>query len=426
MNSSIRLPEAFRFLWQDKADDGGPVRYRAAFGGRGSAKSHSFAQSLLLKGGERPLRVGCYREVQQSIRDSVKRLLDDKIRDCGLEAFYSSTDTEIRGANGTLFIFNGLRTNPEAVKSTEGLDVAAVFEANKVSQRSLDLLIPTVRKDGSEIWAEWNPEHESDPIDNLFRGPAGAPPGSIVRKVDWRDNPFFPEVLKREMEWDRKRDPEKYAHIWLGEYQRASEARVFKNWTVEEFDVDQNALKRQGADWGYSVDPTVLVQCYIVGRKLFVPYEAYMVGCQIADTPELFMTVPEAEKWPITADSARPETISHMRRNGFPKIMPAVKGAKSLEEGVEFLKSFDIVVHPRCKHLIDELSLYCFATDPLTGQVIPKLQDKDNHVIDALRYACEGVRRAKRQMERDVVLKNNASRSVVVGDGEGASTGWMA
>jgi phage terminase large subunit len=137
----------------------------------------------------------------------------------------------------------------------------------------------------------------------------------------------------------------------------------------------------------------VLVQCYIVGRKLYVPYEAYMVGCEITDTPALFMTVPEAEKWPITADSARPETISHMRRNGFPKIMPAVKGPKSLEEGVEFLKSFDIIVHPRCVHLIDELTLYCFETDPLTGAVIPKLQDKNNNVIDALRYACEGVRR---------------------------------
>jgi phage terminase large subunit len=119
-----------------------------------------------------------------------------------------------------------------------------------------------------------------------------------------------------------------------------------------------------------------------------------MVGCEIVDTPSLFMTVPESEKWPITADSARPETISYMRKNGFPKIMSAVKGARSLEEGVEFLKSFDIVVHPRCRHLADELTLYSYETDKLTGQVIPKLKDKDNHLIDALRYACEGARRA--------------------------------
>jgi phage terminase large subunit len=136
------------------------------------------------------------------------------------------------------------------------------------------------------------------------------------------------------------------------------------------------------------------VQAYIVGRKLYIPYEAYRVGCEIVDTPALFMSLPDSEKWPMVADSARPETISHLQRNGFPKITSAIKGAKSVEEGVEFLKSFDIVVHPRCVHLIDELTLYSFKTDPLTGEVMPVLADKDNHVIDALRYALEGARRA--------------------------------
>lgn len=390
---SVQLPDAFRFLWSATADDGLPVRYRAVYGGRGSAKSHSFAQALVLKAAERPLRVGCYREIQRSIRDSVKRLLDDKIRASGLDRFYESTDTEIRAPNGSLFIFSGLRNNPDAVKSTEGLDIAAVFEANKVSQRSLDLLIPTVRKEGSEIWAEWNPEFPHDPIDALFR--VSPPPGSIVRQVNWDGNPFFPSVLRQEMEWDRKRDPEKYAHIWLGEYQTHSEARVFKNWRVEEFDRDPKATLRQGADWGFSIDPTVLVQCYMEGRTLYVPHEAYMVGCDIVDIPALFMTVPDSERWPMTADSARPETISHLRKNGFPKIMPAVKGARSVEEGVAFLQSFDIVVHPRCRHLIDELTLYRYRQDELTGKILPVLEDKDNHVIDALRYACEGVRRAQ-------------------------------
>jgi phage terminase large subunit len=139
-----------------------------------------------------------------------------------------------------------------------------------------------------------------------------------------------------------------------------------------------------------------------------------MVGCEITDTPALFMTVPESEKWPITADSARPETISHMRKNGFPKIMPAVKGPKSLEEGVEWLKSFDIIVHPRCIHTIDELTLYSYKTDPLTGKVLPVLEDKKNHVIDALRYACEGARRAanapKTQQVKPIPTVNHFAR----------------
>jgi phage terminase large subunit len=216
------------------------------------------------------------------------------------------------------------------------------------------------------------------------------------------DNPWLPDVLREEMEYDKRRDPDKYTHVWLGGYQSNSQARVFRNWTVEEFDVDPKAIIRQGADWGFSVDPTVLVQCYIEGRKLYVPYEAYRVGCEIVDTPALFLTLPDSEKWPITADSARPETISHMQKNGFPKIMAAVKGPKSLEEGVEFLKSFDIVVHPRCKHLVDELSLYSYKTDPLTAQVLPVLDDKDNHLIDALRYACEGARRASPKTRKEL------------------------
>ena len=396
LSSTVRLPEAFRFLWDDKADDGLPVRYRAVYGGRGSAKSHSFAQALILKAAEKPLRVACYREIQKSIRDSVKRLLDDKIQASGLQGFYQSTDTEIRGPNGSLFIFGGLRTNPDAVKSTEGLDIAAVFEANRVSQRSWDLLIPTIRKPGSEIWAEWNPEFESDPVDTMFRGADGSPPGSLVRHVNWVDNPYFPEVLRQELEWDKKRDPEKYAHIWLGGYQKHSEARVFKNWTVEEFERPKGTIFRLGADWGYSIDPSVMLRCSIDGNRLYVDYEAWQLGCEIVNLPDLFMAIPDAEKWPSNADSSRPETISYMKSHGFPKMQSAIKGAHSVEEGIQFLQSFDIVVHPRCEHLIQELTLYRYKQDPLTQQVLPLLEDKNNHCIDALRYACEGARRAKK------------------------------
>ena len=219
MSNTLRLPEAFRFLRQPLADDGTPVRWRAAYGGRGSAKSRSFVTEIVLQGAERPERILCCREIQRSIRDSVKRLLDDEIERTGLGGpggFYESTDSEIRGKNGTLFIFAGLRSNPDSVKSAEGLTKAVIFEANKVSQRSLELLVPTVRAPGSEIWAEWNPEFPTDPIDALLRNPSGPPPESIVRRVNWEQNPWFPDVLRRDMEWDRKRDPDKYAHIWMG------------------------------------------------------------------------------------------------------------------------------------------------------------------------------------------------------------------
>jgi phage terminase large subunit len=236
------------------------------------------------------------------------------------------------------------------------------------------------------------------------------PKDTVVIGVNYDQNPWFPDVLRDEMEYDRRRDPDKYKHVWLGGYLANSEARVFRNWRVEEFDAPRDAIHRMGADWGFSVDPSVLVRCHIIGRTLYVDYEAYQVGCEIVNLPELFMTIPEAEKWPMTADSARPETISHMRKHGFPRIFPAVKGPRSLEEGVEWLKSYDIVVHPRCVHTIDELTLYSYKRDPLTDRILPILEDKKNHVIDALRYACEGVRRAKVENRAPIIPLPSAHR----------------
>jgi phage terminase large subunit len=389
----LETPEVFEPLLA-------PARYKGAHGGRGSGKSHFFAELLIERCLMRPgTRWACIREVQKSLEQSVKRLLEDKIAAMGVGSMFGIKQFEIETPGGGVIIFQGMQNHTaDSIKSLEGFDGAWVEEAQSLSQKSLDLLRPTIRKeypDGttSEVWFSWNPSLETDPVDVFLRGDKPHP-DAVVVQANYSDNPFLPKVLRDELEYDKTRDPDKYAHVWLGEYRRNSEARVFKNWSVEEFDTDPTATIRQGADWGFAVDPTVLVQCYIVGRKLYVPHEAYKVGCEITDTPELFMGVPDAEKWPITADSARPETISHMQKNGFPKIRAAVKGAKSIEDGIEWLKSFDIVVHPRCKHLADELTLYSYKTDQLTGEVLPVLEDKNNHVIDALRYACEGARRA--------------------------------
>lgn len=374
----------------------GAARYKGVDGGRGSGKSHFFAELAIERAIMSKTDIVCVREVQKSLGQSVKKLLELKIEAMNAGAYFDVQEAKIKAKNGGLIIFQGMQNHTaESIKSLEGYDIAWVEEAQSISQKSLDLLRPTIRKEKSELWFSWNPRFPTDPIETLLRG-EHPPPGAVVVRANYSDNPFFPQVLRDEMEYDKSRDLDKYRHIWLGGYQSNTEARVFNNWVVEEFDVPGNATIRQGADWGYSIDPTVLVQCYIEGRRLYVAHEAYRVGCEIADTPALFMTVPDSERWPIVADSARPETISHLRRNGFPKIMPAIKGARSLEEGVTFLKDYDIIVHPRCTHLIDELSLYSYKVDSLTGAVLPVLSDKDNHVIDALRYACEGVRRAQK------------------------------
>lgn len=387
----VELPKWADCLWAKK-------RHIALHGGRGGAKSRSLARALVIQSAQEHRRVLCGREIQNSIRDSVKRLLDDEIQRLGLTSLFTSTELEIRGPNDSLFLFSGIKGKATGIKSIEGITDFWGEEAQTFSQSSIDTIVPTIRADGSRLLWSWNPDLATDPIDMMFRSEDGPPPNSIVREVNFDENPWFPKELQAEMEFDRSRDPEKYAHIWLGKYRQNSEARVFRNWRIgddEEFAGAPQADKRLGADFGFSIDPSCLVRCWINGRQLMVDYEAYGIGVEIDKLPDLFLGVPESEKWFTTADSSRPETISYLRRHGFPNIRPAIKGARSVEEGVEFLKSFDIVVHPRCRHMIDELTMYSFKLDPHTGDVLPVLADKDNHMIDALRYAMEGARRAE-------------------------------
>jgi phage terminase large subunit len=388
----IETPEWAEDLLTDYA------RYRGAFGGRSSGKSWFFAGLMIEKHYlNQPTFSVCIREIQKDLKHSAKRLLEIMIDQYGLGAFFEIQQNQIKTPGGGLIIFQGMQShNAESVKSLESYDIAWIEEAQSISQRSLDLLRPTIRKEKSEIWATWNPRFKFDPID-VFLRQSELPPTAIVKQVNFKDNHWLPDTVKAEIAYDRKRDPDKYAHIWLGEYQRNSEARVFKNWIIDEFETPEDVHFRFGADWGFAVDPTVLVRSYVIGRKLYIDYEAYEIGCEIIDTPDLFRTVPDSDRWPIIADSARPETISYMKNHGFPKIYPAIKGKNSIEDGIEFLKTYDIIVHTRCKHTIDELSLYSYKVDNDTDKVLPILEDKKNHVIDSLRYSHEGHRRAEKQ-----------------------------
>jgi phage terminase large subunit len=396
MAKQIELPDFAADLWQ-------PFRHLAWYGGRGGGKSFTVATALVLQVMERHERILCGRELQKSIRDSSKRLIDDAIERLGVKAAFQSTEQEIRGPHDSLFLFSGIKGNANGIKSMEGITTFWGDEAQAFSQASIDTVVPTIRKPDSRLIWTWNPDLPDCPVDAMFRGnhleddekeKFAAPPNSIVREINWNDNPWFPDVLRVEMEFVRSRDIDKFNHIWMGEYRANSEARVFRNWRVEEFASDPGAEYRLGADFGFSIDPSCAVRCYIDGRQIFIDHEAWGLGIEIVNLPALFMGIPDCEKYWLTADSSRPETISHLRKNGFPRIRPALKGARSVEEGVEFLKSYDLIVHPRCTHLIDELTHYSYKIDSLTGNVLGVLEDKDNHMIDALRYAVEGARRA--------------------------------
>lgn len=370
---AIDLPEAFRDLFV-------PSRYKAYYGGRGSGKSFAIATALILLAAQKPLRILAAREIQRSIRDSSKRLLEDRVAALGLGSRYRATETAIRGRNGSLIVFAGLKAHPESIKSMEGIDIAWVEEAATVSQLSLDLLVPTIRKPGSELWFSWNPRHATDPVDAMFRG--GPPrPDAIVRRVSFDDNPWFPAVLEAERLWDRARDPAKYAHVWEGAYEALPEARVFRRWRIDSLAVPEGARPYFGADWGFAADPTVLVRAHLFDGLIYVDREAWRIGCPVTEVGALFRSIEGCHgpgAWPIVADSARPELIDMLAREGF-RIRPARKGRGSLEEGIAFLQAHDIVVHPDCRHAIDELTHYAYRTDALTGEILPRLDDRNNH-----------------------------------------------
>jgi phage terminase large subunit len=198
-------------------------------GGRGSGKSWTVARVLLLQGAARPLRWGCFREVQDSIRDSVHRLLSDQIEHLGLGGFYEITRDEIRGRNGSLFVFAGLSTQTvESIKSFEGLDGAWIEEAQVVSKRSWDVLTPTIRKPNAEIWSTLNPHLETD--ETYQRLIAYPPTDSLVLRVNWRDNPWFHETSLPQERLDfQKRDPDNYPNIWEGEPLRVAEGAIYRH-----------------------------------------------------------------------------------------------------------------------------------------------------------------------------------------------------
>lgn len=369
------------------------VRYKIAYGGRGSGKSWAFAIMLLIRAAYKPIRILCARELQNSVKDSVHTLLKDQIKSMGMQAHFEITDREIRGRNGSSMLFKGLRgmrNDASEIKSMEGVDICWIEEAQMISAASLETLLPTIRKPNAEIWFTMNPSMASDPVYQMILKP---PDNAVVRKVNWNDNPWFHETsLVAEKDYKLKVDPEGYRHVWEGECRSYSDAQILKHkYEIDVFDPQPHWQVYQGADWGFSQDPTTLVRMYVDGNVLYIHREAYEVGREIDKTPELFDEVSDeyfdARSVITRGDPARPETISYLKRHGYPNIISHSHWKGSVEDGVQFLRSFEkIIIHPRCKHSIEEASLWSFQIDKKTGDVLPKVQDGNDHIWDAVRY----------------------------------------
>ncbi len=384
-----------------------PMRYKGLKGGRASAKSHFLAELAVETMIMDPYTdMVCLREVLKSLKFSAKKLIELKIEAFGAGNLFRVLDNEIRrlGKDGTstgIIIFQGMQDHTaESIKSLEGFNRAWFEEASRMSSRSLELLRPTIREESSEIWFSWNPDQETDPIEEFLV--KNTPENAILTHLTFHDNPFCPEVIKDEARIWYKDDPDSYGHVWLGDYNTKSDDQVLGGkWNVEEFEVDPSwDGPYYGADWGFSTDPNAIIQCFVdeVANKLYVRREVWGLHIEIDDTPEFFDRMVGAKNYTIRADNARPEMISHMKRKGYFRMVPAEMWPGSIEDGISKLRSYaQIVVHPECPKTAEECRLYKYKRDRLTDDILPDIVDKHNHCIDSLRYAIEPLTKRRQQ-----------------------------
>lgn len=371
----------------------GSTRFRCAWGGRGSGKSYNFALAAALWGYAEPLRILATREFQVSIRESFHQELARVIKSQSwLASHYVVGESFITGRNGTEFVFRGLRKNMQSIKSMAAIDLCIVEEAESVPEKSWDDLLPTVRAPKSEVWAIWNPERDGSPVDKLFR--KHPPADLLITECHYSHNPYFPAVLERQRQHDLSRlDPNTYAHIWEGAYLDNSRNQILGGkYRVAEFEPDaQWDGPYFGIDWGFAQDPTAAVKCWVHDARLYIEHEAGAVGIELDDIASYVkQRIEGIERYVMRGDSARPETISFLQRKGLPNLVAVKKWSKSVEDGIQHLRSYrEIVIHPRCRETIREARLYSYKVDRLTGDVLPEVVDAFNHYIDATRYALQ-------------------------------------
>ena len=397
------------------------IRYRSSWGGRGSSKTRSFAKMTAIKGymfAEMGVSgtLLCGREFMNSLADSSMEEIKQAIRsEPFLNDYYEMGENYIRTKNRLVdYSFCGLRHNLDSIKSKARILLAWIDESETVSEMAWRKLLPTVREEitlptgekiFSEVWVTWNPEKRDSATSQRFRHEQIFDDKGVLIGVgcemNYMDNPWFPHVLNLERKRDKaNQDDATYRWIWEGAYLELSEAQIFRNkYESKEFEVDPKKWDGPyiGLDFGFSQDPTACVKVWIHDGCIWIDYEAGKVGLELDDTVDfLKQRIPEIEKYPIGADSARPESISHLKRKGLFRVKGVEKGKGSVEDGIEFIKSFKkVYIHPRCKQTLFEFREYAYKKDRLTDEVLPIVVDANNHYIDALRYALEPIMKRK-------------------------------
>lgn len=363
--------------------------YKAIYGGRAGSKSHGLAELMLARMLLDPkLQCLVYRKYRASITSSVKLLLENKIEDLGWSKYFDVQNSVIRRAGDRGHIaFKGLQGhNATSVKSFENYMIAWGEEATEIDQYSLDQLGPTIRAEGAELWFSWNPEQPTDPVDQFFR--KNPPPNAIIKAISFRDNKFITAKSLEDEKLMRESDPDKWEWVWNGGYNLKSDAVVFSGkWRIADLDPVGWDGPYHGGDFGFAVDPTSAHRYWRAGQQIYVEHESYAYRLEtVAIAPRWKKDIPGIERYVVRCDSSRPDTISYLRSHGIPQAIAVEKPKGSIESGIDWLRSHEIIVHPRCRNMIDELKRYRYKTNR-AGDVLADLEDKDNHAIDDCRYA---------------------------------------
>lgn len=328
------------------------------------------------------------RELSSREKSTNRRRKENKIlreqRVESVEILESSSLKRFGLSDGGNYVYN-LEVQGNNNYFANGLLVHNCEEAQSVSEESWETLIPTIRKENSEIWVSFNPDRDEDSTYQRFV--VNPPRDCKTVLINYMDNPWFPEVLRKEMEYCKEVDYGKYEHVWLGKTVINTEAQVYHDkFEMKDFETPEGVEFFWGVDWGFAADSTAITRCFIKDQCLYVDYEAGGVGIEFEELPRLFESIPDVHKWQIRADNARPETISYVKRQGF-NIVACPKWKGSVEDGVEYIRSFRrIYVHTRCPNTYNEFKFYSYKQDRNTGQILPIILDKDNHYLDSLRY----------------------------------------
>lgn len=413
----MEIPEEFERLF-DK-----DWREAAVYGGRYSLKSHTVARYLLIRARQEQVRIGCFREFQNSISESSHQLLSDLIVFYGLFDFKVTDKAIVNEQTGSDFLFKGLRNNAQSIKSIEGIDIAWVEEAQTISSESIDILTPTIRKPGSQIIYTYNRLLEDDPVHK--RLVIEGRPNTLIINVNYDiaiKYGMMPDVIRNEMEDDKANRPSLYKHKWLGE-PSSLERRVYKDWKVIEEVPHEAKLVRRGLDFGYTNDPTAIISIYYYNGGYILHEELYrkgMLNNQIADT---LNALPEPSTL-VIGDSSEPKSIAEIRLHGVNILgvdkvggVDALGNKKSFKRyAIDFVQQQKISVTQSSQNIWREYLAYLFREDN-NGKILNDPEDGNDHAMDGVLYGFHSLRPKKddkMQLSRIHQARrlNNAPRSL--------------